>query len=276
MDAADLSTLLGLPGSTAHVDVARTADGREVVLVADDLTLTCPWQQPDDWNGATVVLPWYDTESLFADLPPDPRRPFVRTKFSVATDLLARGFGIVAIPWWAEELAISSPERNLADRYGAPAAAALEQGWSTGLGRSMRDVLTVVETIDPDAGRLAILGHSLGGKLALFAAALDPRLSACVTHELGLGWDHSNWFDPWYFGEVRPDVDCDQILALVAPRPVLYGAGHGFDGDEGIAMARSVATDDWQVDILEHHNGHRPSPEALADAYTWLYDHTRG
>lgn len=270
MDTAAFSQLLGLPGTTAHLEVRPTDTGREVILEADGLTLTCPWQQPDDWNGVTVVLPWYDTDSLFADTVPDPRRSFERNKLPVATQLLERGFGVVAIGWWAEELAVSSPERALADRYGPPAALTLEQGWATGLGRSMRDILSVVEMIAADAGKLAIFGHSLGGKLALFAAALEPRLAACITHELGLGWEHSNWWDQWYFGEVRPGFDCDQILSLVAERPILYGAGHGFDAEPGIALARSVATDTWQVDILEHHNGHRPSTEVLEQAWTWL------
>ncbi len=274
MDTADLSQLLGLPGTAAHVEVRRSGSGREVVIHADDLVLTCPWVHPDDWNGVTVVLPWYDTDSLFADTNPDPRRQFERKKLPVATDLLGRGFAVVAIGWWAEEIAASSPARSLADRYGPPAAVTQQQGWATGLGRSMRDVLAVVETIAAEAGKLAIFGHSLGGKLALFAAALEPRIEACITHELGLGWDHSNWWDPWYFGDVRPDFDCDQILSLVAERPILYGAGHGFDAESGIAMAQSVATDTWQVDILEHHNGHRPSVEVLEQAWTWLEEHT--
>src|SRR5699024_4546710 len=104
-----LSSQLGLPGSPVTVEITRAdsgpaADGgREIVLLDGDLELRCPWLRPGagapgEWNGATVVLPWYDVESMFADAAPDPARGIERKKFPVADDLLDRGFGIVVVP----------------------------------------------------------------------------------------------------------------------------------------------------------------------------------
>lgn len=287
MDVAALTTLVGLPGSTANVEVVpagtgpAAGGGREIVLLDGDLELRCPWLRPGDtaddaagaWNGATVVLPWYDVESMFAEAVPSPARGIERRKFPVADDLLERGFGIVVVPWWAEEMGAGSTSRALHDRYGPAAEAVLDQGWRTGMGRSLRDILAVVEVLasQPDeAGPIGTWGHSLGGKLSLFTAAVDERVGACVTHELGFGWDHSNWWDPWYFGGVRPEFDCDAVLGLVAPRPVLYGAGHGFDAEASLAMVRSVTDADWRAEVVEHHNGHRPPPEVLHQTYDWL------
>jgi len=284
MELVTLSSQLGLPGSPVTVEITRAdsgpaADGgREIVLLDGDLELRCPWLRPGagapgEWNGATVVLPWYDVESMFADAAPDPARGIERKKFPVADDLLDRGFGIVVVPWWAEAVGAASTSRALHDRYGPAAEAALRAGWRTGLGRSLRDVLAVVEVVasgEDEAGPIATWGHSLGGKLSLFTAALDDRVAACVTHELGFGWANSNWWDPWYFGDVRPEFDCDAVLALVAPRPVLYGAGHGYDGDDALAMVRGVEVDGWQASVLEHHNGHRPPDEVLRQSYDWL------
>src|SRR5690625_6759871 len=81
----------------------------------------------------------------------------------------------------------------------------------TGLGRSIGDLMLAVSALQ-DSGltgedRLAVFGHSLGGKLAMHLAALDPRLDAGAAHEPGLGFAHSNWTDPWYLDGALPEGD---------------------------------------------------------------------
>jgi len=273
-ELADVLGIAGPPGSAPVV--ARQApglDGPVIEVVAGDQVLQCPWRVPARPNGATVVLPWYDVDSMFAAMRPEPGLAVQRKKFPVADELLALGFAIVVVPWWAEAMGRRSPHADLTGRYGPPAAAMLAAGWRTALGRSLADVLAVVELLAQEPaqeGKLAVWGHSLAGKLSLFSAALDDRLQACVTHELGLGWEHSNWFEPWYLGEVRPEFDCDAVLALIAPRPVLYGAGHGFDAEPGLTMARSVRVGDWAPEIIEHHAGHRPTEQTRQQTCRWL------
>ena len=95
-----------------------------------------------------------------------------------------------------------------------------------------------------DAGRVAITGHSRNGKLALIAAALDARFAAVVDSSSGAagiapyrlsGGDAqgerpaSAWPGPWWLPALRAfdgredalPVDCHNVAALVAPRPLL-------------------------------------------------------
>ena len=89
-------------------------------------------------------------------------------------------------------------------------------------------------------------GHSRNGKAALLAAATDPHIAAVIAHQSGRGGaalTRSNagesvaqitknfgyWFTPrfaTYAGrEADIPVDQHQLLALIAPRPVLIGSG---------------------------------------------------
>ena len=97
-----------------------------------------------------------------------------------------------------------------------------------------------------DKTKIAITGHSRNGKQSLWAAAFDERISAVVTSSCGTGgmtpWRYSDpqycnqtidditanavhWFHPrlrFFFGhEDRLPVDQNELLALIAPRPLL-------------------------------------------------------
>lgn len=87
-------------------------------------------------------------------------------------------------------------------------------------------------------------GHSRYGKSALVAAAFDERIDAVIAHQSGTGGASLNrkkkgetvaaitktyphWFASSYANmagrEQKMDVDQHQLLALIAPRPVLLG-----------------------------------------------------
>lgn len=97
-----------------------------------------------------------------------------------------------------------------------------------------------------DAGRIAIFGHSRHGKASLLAAAADPRVAAVIAHQSGKGGAtltrsfggetvaqiterFPHWFGPSYrhyaAREADLSVDQHQLVALIAPRPVLLGNG---------------------------------------------------
>lgn len=118
-------------------------------------------------------------------------------------------------------------------------------------------VLESLPEVDPR--RLGIVGHSYGGKWALFGAAFCDRYAAAAFSDPGIVWDESrpnvNYWDPWYLGRVfradgtsapdrppglpsashprtgayaelvRGGHDLHELLALLAPRPFLVSGG---------------------------------------------------
>ncbi|MDQ0614476.1 hypothetical protein QF046_002117 [Microbacterium sp. W4I4] len=226
-----------------------------------------------------VVLPFYDTQVLFGEPSPLYPDPDARPTRAFARELLAAGLGVLAVPWWAEITAGASAARELHERYGPVAEEHLRQHPRvTGLGRSIADLRLAVDMLtgldQVDGTRVGVFGHSLGGKLSLFAAALDSRIAAAVTHEPGLGFSHSNWSDPWYLGaRVPADRDLDQLLGLVAPRPILYGGGGASDGAHNEALARSAAGPGSRIETLHHTGGHPLPEDVLVQMIDWLRRH---
>jgi hypothetical protein len=107
--------------------------------------------------------------------------------------------------------------------------------------------LDVLEA-DPriDASRTAAWGHSRQGKAALLAAAFDSRIEAVIPLQAGKGGgtltrsyagetvkqitkSYPHWFSPAYaaYSDREADIPVDQhqLLALVAPRPMMLGNG---------------------------------------------------
>jgi len=117
--------------------------------------------------------------------------------------------------------------------------------WAWGLHRMIDYLVTRSEL---DASRIAVTGHSRLGKTALLAAAFDDRVALAIPHQAGCGGtgpsrsknpkaesvkrintSFPHWFDD-HFKKFNDDVDrlpFDQncLLALCAPRPVLYTNG---------------------------------------------------
>ena len=135
-------------------------------------------------------------------------------------------------------------------------------GWAWGVSRLI-DALAPLERIDNT--RIALMGHSRRGKMALLAAAHDDRLAVTIAHQSGtmgaaltqngrgepvsnLVERYPHWFTPG-FSRYAADpsalpVDQHQLLALAAPRAVLLG-GASRDGwsDPTGALAAAIGAD---------------------------------
>ena len=101
--------------------------------------------------------------------------------------------------------------------------------------------------------RIGVVGHSYGGKWALFAGAFYEKFACIVVSDPGVVWDESrpnvNYWEPWYLGKDqlttrKPGLvtaenprtgaykrlfesghDLVEVHALLAPRPFLVSGG---------------------------------------------------
>jgi dienelactone hydrolase len=105
-----------------------------------------------------------------------------------------------------------------------------------------------------DPARIGVVGHSYGGKWALFAGALWEKFAAVAVSDPGIVFDETrpnvNYWEPWYLGrdakQPRPEAglpsalnprtgaykrmvetgrDLPELHALIAPRPFLVSGG---------------------------------------------------
>ncbi len=196
---------------------------------------------------------------------------------ALAVHLVQRGYVVLA-----PECAIMKG-KGPADQ--AKRIAQLWPGWS-GLGKMTFDASRCVDFLESlpfvDARRIGCIGHSLGAKEVLFAMAFEPRFRAGVFNEGGIGLRMSNWTDPWYLTEAMkkhiPALENHQVLALIAPRPILILGGDSADGDASWPFVHAVlpvyrlleAPD--AVGLYNHHGKHSFPRDARRIAYRWL-DH---
>jgi len=120
-----------------------------------------------------------------------------------------------------------------------------------------------------DSGRIGVVGHSYGGKWALFAGGLWDRFAAVAVSDPGIVWDESrpnvNYWEPWYLGrdatrtrqpgvptEANPRTgayarlvaqgrDLHEVHALIAPRPFLVSGGSEDPPERWRAVNHTVA-----------------------------------
>jgi hypothetical protein len=175
-------------------------------------------------------------------------------------------------------------------KEGGPLAQAKEiarrwPGW-TGMGKMTFDASRCVDFLQSlsyvDGTRIGCIGHSLGAKEVLFAAAFEPRFTVAVFNEGGIGLRMSNWTDPWYLTEKMkpfiPNMENHQVLAQVAPRPFLILGGDSADGNDSWPFVHAALPvykllgAPERIGLHNHKGKHTFPTEARRIAYQWL-DH---
>ncbi len=238
---------------------------------------------------AGVVVPFYDPDRMCGyDLRTKQRLGPERNTAFFGLHLVRQGYVVAAVE--AYPFNLLTPEEQKASKGGMgvwrDAAAKLarqEPGW-TGLGKLTHDTLLAADLLAADAqvdsARLAVMGHSLGGKMAFYAGCLDPRFKAIVASDFGLAWDSSNWGDAWYFGDklkaMRTDgLSQEQLLAFYAP-PFFLIAGQ-YDSEatcgpllDAARKTRELTGRAGGIEMFDHHSGHQPTWSSLKAAYVWL------
>jgi hypothetical protein len=122
---------------------------------------------------------------------------------------------------------------------------------------------------DVDGSRIGVVGHSYGGKWAMFASCLDDQFACAAWSDPGIVFDEKrsnvNYWEPWYLGfaggpnrkpgiptEANPrtgpykrmmekGMDLHELHALMAPRPFLVSGGAEDQPERWKALNHSVA-----------------------------------
>lgn len=121
-----------------------------------------------------------------------------------------------------------------------------------------------------DGRRIGIVGHSYGGKWAMFGACLHERFAAAAWSDPGVVFDEKranvNYWDPWYLGArtdgpprprglpseahprtgayralVEAGMDLHELHALMAPRPFLVSGGSEDPPERWTALNHTIA-----------------------------------
>ncbi len=156
---------------------------------------------------------------------------------------------------------------------------------------------------DVDADRIGIVGHSFGGKWAMFASCLFEKFACAAWSDPGIVFDSRpsvNYWEPWYLGYHPPpwrkrglvtqanparglypkllaqDRDLHELHALMAPRPFLVSGGSEDPPRRWQALNHTIAVN--RILGAHHRVGmtnrsdHSPTPKSNAVMYQFLED----
>ncbi len=232
-----------------------------------------------------MVIPFYDPDRM-AGIDIHTHEPLLAQESVIqfGRHLVSQGY-IVVCPEVYPYNTVMEPEDSSGMNWWQAAADQLRvdhPDWS-GVGRLAWDASRALDLLldQPgiDATRCGVIGHSLGGKIAFYAAALDQRFAACVSSDFGIGFNFTNWDDDWYLGDRihRPGFARahHELLALMAPRPFFLVGGEADRSASWhyIQEAQRVYALYGQQNaagFFHHASGHRPTEQAMRIAYGWL------
>lgn len=178
-----------------------------------------------------VLVVFYDAQTGAGLAPKKPTSDF-------GYQLTRRGFVSLSIGW----------PRDYTDGGGADVQPLSRLAY---VAANACEALAALEEVD--AARIGVVGHSFGGKWAMMAAALHEKFACVAVSDPGIVFDERrpnvNYWEPWYLGfdaarQRQPGVpteanprsgayrrlvedrrDLHELLALVAPRPLLVSGG---------------------------------------------------
>ena len=222
-----------------------------------------------------VIVPYYDVDTP-AGMNMGGRVSRPRSVRSFAYQMVEQGYIAIAVRWYSQSYGefVAESVSNLLLRHPG----------CKGLGKWVSDVHKVIDYLytlpEVDRGNIGIIGHSLGGKMTMYAAAFDERITAVVSSELGIGLEFSNYADYWYLSDeiltVDKSMDHHELLGLIAPRPFLLIGGDSEDNDKSwyyINTARKVYDlygKPQNIGYFNHRTGHSPTPESINLSVEWL------
>jgi dienelactone hydrolase len=160
--------------------------------------------------------------------------------------------------------------------------------------------LAQLPNVDP--ARIGVVGHSYGGKWAMFASCLDERFACAVWSDGGIVFDESranvNYWEPWYLGAseeqkrkhgipsadnprtgayaamIERGMDLHELHALMAPRPFVVSGGSEDPPERWLALNHTVAVNrllgfENRV-AMTNRPQHNPTAESAGQIYRFF------
>jgi hypothetical protein len=236
--------LLELFAANVYGRSPPSPDAVDVEPLADRLRVTCRRGSRSSTFDVHRYAPRADRRSpcfLFLN-----NREPQKSEFCPVDAVLARGYAMAVVQ--TSELAPDDPATHrdgvlsLFPEHAGPDACKMIGAWAWGASRAL-DALAHDALVD--ASRVAVIGHSRGGKTALWAAAQDERFALAISNESGntgaaiarrpigesierINARFPHWFcDRYRAFDDREDtlpVDQHELIALLAPRAVAVGS----------------------------------------------------
>jgi hypothetical protein len=158
-----------------------------------------------------------------------------------------------------------------------------------------------------DGRRIGVVGHSYGGKWAMFASCLYDKFACGVWSDGGVVFDEKrsnvNYWEPWYLGSelgksrkagipnaenprtgaykqlVETGHDLHELHALMAPRPFLVSGGSEDGPQRWPALNHAVAVNrllGYENRVgMSNRKGHAPTAESNEQIYLF-FEHVLG
>jgi len=158
---------------------------------------------------------------------------------------------------------------------------------------------------DVDSTRIGIMGHSYGGKWAMFSSCLFDKFACSVWCDPGIVFDESriavNYWEPWYLGYYPPPwnntwrktgmvpeakglypklikegCDLTELHALMAPRPFLVSGGSEDTPKRWLALNHTIGINrllgfENRV-AMTNRPEHSPNQESNEQIY-WFFEY---
>jgi hypothetical protein len=154
-----------------------------------------------------------------------------------------------------------------------------------------------------DRARIGIVGHSYGGKWAMFAAALWDRFACVAVSDPGILFDETrpnvNYWEPWYLGSdptrprrepgiptpdnprtgayrvmIETGRDLHELHALIAPRPFLVSGGAEDPPSRWRGLNHAIAVNTLlgytNRVAMTNRDGHTPTESSNAQLYAFF------
>lgn len=230
-----------------------------------------------------VFVPYYDPETSVG-LGKNPLRDF-------AYQLTKRGF---------VSLSIGSPGGDARKPVMSESAKCQPLSYLAYVSANAWQALASLPEVDPL--RIGIVGHSYGGKWALFGSCVWDKYACAVWSDPGVIFDEKrpsvNYWEPWYLGldpkltrkpglitdqnprtgayqvMVEQGRDLTELHALMAPRPFLVSGGsedqpaHWLALNHAVAVNKLLGYDDRVA--MTNRADHPPTEESNAQIYAFF------